>query len=182
MQQYSAAQFSRNAASHQSRPQQQPKLARQAFSSELRHKDIGSGDLASAMSLPTSSGTEGRVGAEGGPRGPNKRKGGRSRKAPPSDSQAMQRCLDVVEQLLEEEDAEPFAEPVSSTALHVTLHHIPHMSLSAPPMRLAGAHWPHSIACCKGFAPFYECTTQSQRQIGIEQDQYAGRCSSAGAA
>jgi len=88
-------------------------LARQGFSSELRHKDAGSGDLASALSLPTSSGTEGRVGPGMGPKGPNKRKGGRSKKAPPNESQAMQRCLDVVEQLLEEEDAEPFAEPVS---------------------------------------------------------------------
>ena len=122
MRQFSAAEFSRNTANHQSRLQQQPKLARQAFSSELRHKDFGSGDLASAMSLPTSSGTEGRGGPEGGPRAPNKRKGGRSRKAPPSDSQAMQRCLDVVEQLLEEEDAEPFAEPVSGILLHAILH------------------------------------------------------------
>ena len=115
MQQYPGAQFNRNPASHQDR-QQHPLFARGGFSSELRHKDIGSGDLASSLSLPTSSGTEGRGGSgvAGVGRGPNKRKGGRSRKPPPNESQAMQRCLDVVEQLLEEEDAEPFAEPVSS--------------------------------------------------------------------
>lgn len=116
MQQFSAGQFSRNPSSQlnrQHQQQQQPMLARQGFSTELRHKDVGSGDLASALSLPTSSGTEGRVGPGMGPKGPNKRKGGRSKKAPPNESQAMQRCLDVVEQLLEEEDAEPFAEPVS---------------------------------------------------------------------
>jgi len=115
MQHFSAAQFSRNPSSQLNRQhqQQQPMLARQGFSSELRHKDVGSGDLASALSLPTSSGTEGRGGPGMGPKGPNKRKGGRSKKTPPNESQAMQRCLDVVEQLLEEEDAEPFAEPVS---------------------------------------------------------------------
>lgn len=87
---------------------------RQAFNLEPRHRDIGSGDLASAMSLPNSSGTEGRAGTAGElNRGPNKRKGGRSRKAAPNDSNAIQRCLEVMEQLLEEEDAEPFAEPVS---------------------------------------------------------------------
>lgn len=87
---------------------------RHAFNLEPRHRDVGSGDLASAMSLPNSSGTEGRVGGAGGvSRGLNKRKGGRSKKAPPNDSNAIQRCLEVMEQLLEEEDAEPFAEPVS---------------------------------------------------------------------
>ena len=117
MQHYSSAQFNRNPPSQQNRQQQHPTLARQGFSSELRHKDIGSGDLASTMSLPTSSGTEGRGGGGlgGGPRALNKRKGGRSRKAPTNDSQIMQRCLDVVEQLLEEEDAEPFADPASGS-------------------------------------------------------------------
>lgn len=125
MQQFSAAQFSRNPSSQLNRQhqQQQPMLARQGFSSELRHKDVGSGDLASALSLPTSSGTEGRAGPGMGPKGPNKRKGGRSKKAPPNESQAMQRCLDVVEQLLEEEDAEPFAEPVDAKALGLHNYH-----------------------------------------------------------
>ena len=98
----------------------------QAFNLEPQHRDLGSGDLASTMSLANSSGTEGRAG--GLARGPNKRKGGRSRKAPPNDSNTMQRCLEVVEQLLDEEDAEPFAEPVgpysgfdSSHAQHQTL-------------------------------------------------------------
>ena len=126
MQHFSAAQFSRNPSSQLNRQhqQQQPTLARQGFSSELRHKDAGSGDLASALSLPTSSGTEGRVGPGMGPKGPNKRKGGRSKKAPPNESQAMQRCLDVVEQLLEEEDAEPFAEPVSQPIPKLSTFHM----------------------------------------------------------
>ncbi|DBA83956.1 hypothetical protein WJX77_009116 [Trebouxia sp. C0004] len=125
MQQFSAAQFSRNPSSHLNRQhqQQQPMLARQGFSSELSHKDVGSGDLASALSLPTSSGTEGRVGLGMGPKGPNKRKGGRCKKAPPNESQSMQRCLDVLEQLLEEEDAEPFAEPVDAKALGLHNYH-----------------------------------------------------------
>ena len=116
--QYSSTQFNRNPAMQQDRQQSvhlsvQP---RHAFNLEPRHRDLGSGDLASAMSLPNSSGTEGRAGAAGGvSRGPNKRKGGRSKKAPPNDSNAIQRCLEVMEQLLEEEDAEPFAEPVSSS-------------------------------------------------------------------
>ncbi|KAL0028826.1 hypothetical protein WJX79_010193 [Trebouxia sp. C0005] len=64
-----------------------------------------------------------RVGPGMGPKGPNKRKGGRSKKAPPNESQAMQRCLDVVDQLLEEEDAEPFAEPVDAKALGLHNYH-----------------------------------------------------------
>lgn len=111
----SSAHFNRNPAMQQERQQLHPSMQpRQAFNLEPRHRDIGSGDLGSAMSLPHSSGTEGRAGPAGGPsRGPNKRKGGRSRKAAPNDSNAIQRCLEVMEQLLEEEDAEPFAEPVS---------------------------------------------------------------------
>ena len=56
--QYSAAQFSRQpAGSHLDSRQQHPSLlARQAFSSELRQRDVGSGDLNSGMSLPNSSG------------------------------------------------------------------------------------------------------------------------------
>ena len=111
--QYPTAQFNRNAAPlHQDRHPHISMQQRPAFNLEPRHRDLGSGDLASHMSLPTSSGTEGRAGGSG--RGPNKRKGGRSRKAAPNDSNTMQRCLEVLEQLLEEEDAEPFAEPVSS--------------------------------------------------------------------
>lgn len=122
--QYSAAQFSRQpTGSHLDSRQQHPSLlARQGFSSELRQRDVGSGDLNSGMSLPNSSGTENMAG--GGSRGgPNKRKGGKSRKAPANESHVMQRCLEVVEQLLEEEDAEPFAEPVNAKALGLPDYH-----------------------------------------------------------
>ena len=110
----SSAHFNRNSAMQQDRQQLNPSMQpRQAFNLEPCHRDAGSGDLGSAMSLPRSSGTEGRGGTAGGvSRGPNKRKGGQSRKAAPNDSNAIQRCLEVMEQLLEEEDAEPFAEPV----------------------------------------------------------------------
>ncbi|KAL3131033.1 hypothetical protein ABBQ38_000352 [Trebouxia sp. C0009 RCD-2024] len=124
--QYSSTQFNRNPAMQQDRQHSvhlsvQP---RHAFNLEPRHRDVGSGDLASAMSLPNSSGTEGRVGGAGGvSRGLNKRKGGRSKKAPPNDSNAIQRCLEVMEQLLEEEDAEPFAEPVDASALGLHDYH-----------------------------------------------------------
>ena len=37
----------------------------------------------------------------------------KQKKSPAGDSSIMQRCLEVIEQLLEEEDAEPFAEPVT---------------------------------------------------------------------
>ena len=111
----SSVHYNRNSGTQQDRQQLHPSMQpRQGFNLQPRHRDVGSGDLGSAMSLPHSSGTEGRAGAAGGvSRGPNKRKGGRSRKAAPNDSNAIQRCLEVVEQLLEEEDAEPFAEPVS---------------------------------------------------------------------
>ncbi|KAL3138978.1 hypothetical protein ABBQ32_005786 [Trebouxia sp. C0010 RCD-2024] len=124
--QYSSTQFNRNPAMQQDRQHSvhlsvQP---RHAFNLEPRQRDLGSGDLASAMSLPNSSGTEGRAGAAGGvSRGPNKRKGGRSKKALPNDSNAIQRCLEVMEQLLEEEDAEPFAEPVDASALGLHDYH-----------------------------------------------------------
>ena len=119
--QYPTAQFNRSPAPmHQDRHQDRhPHISlqqRPAFNLEPRHRDLGSGDLASNMSLPTSSGTEGRPGGSG--RGPNKRKGGRSRKAAPNESNTMQRCLEVLEQLLEEEDAEPFADPVSFLLTH----------------------------------------------------------------
>lgn len=68
-------------------------------------------NLSSAMSLPTSSGTP----RSGGARAGQRRKASKQKKGPTGESQTMQRCLDVVEQLLEEEDAEPFAEPVRHT-------------------------------------------------------------------
>lgn len=114
--QYPPAHFHRNPVMQQDRQQLHLSMQpRHAFNLEQRHREVGSSDLASAMSLPNSSGTEGRTGAAGGVSrgGLNKRKGGRSKKAAPNDSNAIQRCLEVMEQLLEEEDAEPFAEPVS---------------------------------------------------------------------
>lgn len=47
----------------------------------------------------------------------------------------MQRCLEVIEQLLEEEDAEPFAEPVNIfiTFLH-KLHYHSKLRSTSPAM------------------------------------------------
>lgn len=101
-------------------------LARQAGSRQ-HPREPASGNLAPTLSLPTSSGTP-RSGAgaartgQGAGSGPRRKV--KPKKGPGGESSTMQRCLEVVEQLLEEEDAEPFAEPVRpaswATMLHVT--------------------------------------------------------------
>ena len=92
-------------------------LARQTLAARPYPKDPTRHDLGPSLSLPSSSGTP-RSGAQkaGQGGGGGSRRKAKQKKGPSGDSSVMQRCLEVIEQLLEEEDAEPFAEPVCSDA------------------------------------------------------------------
>lgn len=99
-------------------------LARQAGSRQ-HPREPANGNLAPTLSLPTSSGTPRSGGgaartAQGAGSGPRRKV--KPKKGPGGESSTMQRCLEVVEQLLEEEDAEPFAEPVRSASRAAMLH------------------------------------------------------------
>ena len=88
-------------------------LARQTLAARPYPKDPTRHDLGQTLSLPSSSGTPRSGGPKAGQGGGGwSRRKAKQKKGPSGDSSVMQRCLEVIEQLLEEEDAEPFAEPV----------------------------------------------------------------------